>query len=120
MRILGLVIVGLFSAAILAASCSDKGSSKPKTGDEIYASMGCTMCHGAGGEGSALGPPLAGAGARWKRLELIAYLKNPTEYAAKDARLAEQKKRFTMPMPPYASLEPEQLEALADFVLSRP
>jgi mono/diheme cytochrome c family protein len=124
MRTLEVVIVGALAAAILAASCGDKGgekaSGKPANGAEIYASIGCTLCHGKEGAGTGLGPTLAGAGARWERADLVEYLKNPPAYTAKDARLTELKKSYSMPMPPYASTAPEQLEALADFVMSRP
>jgi cytochrome c2 len=110
----------LLVALPFVASCSrEDGSRNAPRGEVVYSSVGCTMCHGGSGEGSALAPPLAGSKARWERAALLEYLKNPTEYAAKDPRLAEQKKKYSIPMPSYASQPPADLEALADFVLSR-
>ncbi len=102
------------------ASCGKPSAEKSAPrGEVVYSSLGCAMCHGGAGEGTALGPSLSGAKANWEKPSLVAYFKNPTEYAARDPRLAEQKKKYSMMMPKYDTQPDAQLEALADFVLSR-
>jgi mono/diheme cytochrome c family protein len=109
----------ILTFALLVASCSKEGAKGAPRGEVVYSSLGCAMCHGGGGEGTALGPSLAGAKSRWEKPSLVAYFKNPAEYAAKDPRLSEQAKKYSVPMPNYEKQPVAELEALADFVLSR-
>lgn len=82
--------------------------------------MGCGTCHAADGRGGQFGPPLHGKKHFWTREKLVAYLKNPSAYAQGDARLAEQSKKFMLPMQRFDMLPPAELEALADHVLAMP
>lgn len=120
MSIPTLPIVLALAWSVLFTGCGGDSGETSTSGAALFAVQGCVTCHGASGDGTALGPAIAGAAARWQRAELIEYLKNPKEYAAKDARLAQQGARYTLAMPNYDMLTPAQLSALADFVLARP
>jgi glucose/arabinose dehydrogenase/mono/diheme cytochrome c family protein len=75
----------------------------------------CTGCHGGNGEGTPLGPPLAGKNKKWLwsdgSVEGIA--KTITEGVS-------QPKEYRSPMPPLggAQLTPEQVKALAAYIWS--
>ena len=103
---------------LLLASCGDGGGSNP--GAASFASRGCTLCHGADGSGTTFGPTLQGKKQFWTREKLMEYLKNPVAYAEKDKRLSDQARRYTLPMQRFDMLTPEELGALADYILSFP
>jgi mono/diheme cytochrome c family protein len=103
------------------AACGEGGSDAPASGGaKLFASQGCTLCHGADGAGTVFGPTLQGKRQYWTREKLMEYLKNPVAYAEKDKRLSEQARRFTLPMQRFDKLKPEELGALADYVLTIP
>jgi mono/diheme cytochrome c family protein len=100
-----------------ACSAEAPGKQAGADGKRVYDAQGCALCHSS----DATGTKLHGKASFWTREKLVEYLKAPVDYAAKDARLVEQKKKFpTMPMPPYAKVPEEDLGALADFVLGLP
>lgn len=115
----------VFAAALLAvsslvASCGGGGNPAADAlpGAALFREKNCVVCHGAGGEGRATGPELRNVGKHFTREQLVEYLKNPTAYAEKDARLAARMHDFPGMMPKYDYLEPTQLEQLADYVLA--
>src|SRR5262245_20293933 len=104
---------------VLVAACSE--SAPPESGGaHLFTSQGCGACHGSDGSGGLLGPPLWEKKQHWTRASLMKYLRDPQAYAAKDARLAEQARTFTMPMPRVDKLSEDDLGRLADHVLSMP
>lgn len=107
--------------AVLAA-CGGEKSKAPaaSSGAALFKSQGCVTCHAADGTGTSFGPTLLGKKQHWTRENLVVYLKDPVAYAAKDPRLHEQSKRFTLPMLRFDKLPEEELSALADHVLGLP
>jgi len=75
----------------------------------------CTGCHGDNGEGTPLGPPLAGTNKKW--------LWSDGSFAGIAKTITDgvsQPKEYRSPMPPLggAQLTPEQVKALAAYVWS--
>lgn len=107
------------ACALLSPSCGDSGSSSSAhaLGERLYREKGCVACHGSGGEGTFLGPPLRNLAANWKAPELAEFLANPADRAAKDPRLKKLAGGYRMPMTPIAASEEERL-AMANAVLA--
>ena len=106
------------SAALLLLAACGPEAAPASGGARLYQVQGCATCHGSAGEGALTGPPLAGSSARWKREDLAAFLADPESFVARDPRLAQQKKKFMMPMQAFAHLSKEERLELADHVLS--
>ena len=106
----------------LVAGCSDGVSAKSgsRAGVDLYATQGCVTCHAPDGSGTVFGPTLLGKKSFWTREKLVVYLREPQAYTAKDPRLSEQARRFTLPMQRFDKLTPEELAAIAEHVLSLP
>ena len=102
-------------ALLLLAACRKEG---PSPGAKLYASLACATCHGETGAGGSLVLALAGKREHWTREKLVEYLKDPIGYAARDARLSAQARTYTLPMQRYDKAKPEELLAVADYVLS--
>ncbi len=111
-RILGLSL-GL---TLLLTSCGH--SSGDRNGAELYTYIGCSSCHGATGTGGSLGPPLKGIGQYWDRESMTNFLVDPKETLASDPRLSKLDDAFKTDMRPFSELTRDQLERIADFVLS--
>jgi mono/diheme cytochrome c family protein len=105
------------AAALLLCACADDPAPTLPPGQRLFHSQGCVACHGAGGEGGTLGPPLRGLASNWTRERLAAYLADPQGTVAADARLQELGRRYPMPMPPIPASLAERGE-LADYVLA--
>ena len=104
------------------ASCGGDSKKPPPApdGERVYAAQGCALCHGGDGSGTALGPTLHGKAPHWTRENLVLYLKAPIAYAEKDPRLAEQKKKYSLPMRQFDHVPEAELGAVADYVLGLP
>ena len=122
MRTLSIPLAVALLAAGLACADSDEagGASGAPRGEKVFAAQGCALCHGADGEGTSFGPTLRGKAPFWTREKLVLYLKAPVAYADKDPRLAEQKKRYSMPMRQFDKVPDDELAAVADYVLGLP
>jgi mono/diheme cytochrome c family protein len=107
-------------AGLAGCGSGGSGSPAPAAPTPAFSSLGCATCHAPDGTGTVFGPALTGKRAFWTKPKLLEYLKNPSAYTAKDPRLSEQAKRFTLPMTPFDKAKPEDLDAVADFVLSLP
>ncbi|MDZ4774399.1 MAG: cytochrome c [Planctomycetota bacterium] len=106
-------LVALAGAAFLS-SCPDAG---PSTGPELYRAWGCVNCHAENGSGvGGLGPTLNGKQSHWSSDTLTQYLRNPTGFAAKDARLKEQGRNFMSPMPPVLVQDEAAVARLVEHV----
>ncbi|MCY2961428.1 MAG: cytochrome c [Planctomycetota bacterium] len=117
MRTACLVLAGSLLLA-LGFSCSD-AADYSGTGPELFQNQ-CASCHMGDGAGSQLAPPLHGKKSHWTRESLVAYLRDPVGYAAKDPRLRTQGQKFSLAMPTYKMLPQSALELLADHVLAMP
>jgi mono/diheme cytochrome c family protein len=102
--------------AIALLGCGGEGPAPP-AGAKLFQTQGCVACHGAGGEGGALGPPLRELATHWTRERLVAYLADPAAVVAGDPRLRELGKAYMVPMPPIRAPASDRA-ALADYVLS--
>lgn len=110
------LILGALTLCALA-SCGGPASDAP-VGERLYASQGCAACHGQAGEGTMLGPPLSGLADHWSRETLIEHLSDPAGVKAKNPRLVELGRRYSMAMPAVSGLDEEQLGSLADWLLA--
>ena len=110
--------IAALACAASAATTGGCDASSAQAGASIYRAQGCITCHGETGSGTALGPALAGARDKWDVERLAEYFRDPEAYAAKDPRLAEQAKQYSLPMPRYSMLEPVELKSLAKHVLA--
>jgi mono/diheme cytochrome c family protein len=88
-------------------------------GQALYTKANCAMCHGDDRAGKALGPSLLSLQQNWTAEKLVAYFQDPQGYAANDQRLTEQKKQYSMKMPP-PSLTADEIQVLAQWLLQQP
>jgi len=107
-------------AIALCAACSTKREAKSndaQKGAELYVSRNCITCHGPEGEGRPTGPELRGMGEYYTIESMVEYLKDPDAAIARDARLRERAQGIGTLMPKYDYLPPEELKAIAVYVL---
>jgi mono/diheme cytochrome c family protein len=109
-RCLAIVVgmLGLVAGSAVAGAARDRGAA---TGEEVYASQKCSVCHSVGGKGNKK-YPLDGAGSRLSEQEIREWLLNP------DAQQAKKGARPLMRMPSYRSLPPEDVDTLVGYVKS--
>lgn len=85
----------------------------------LYRDATCVACHGANLEGGMLGPALTGLSAHWNREDLARFFADPESFVASTPRIAEQKAKYNMAMPPAAGLSEADRLLLADWLLQR-
>lgn len=108
------------SAAVLAGACSSEPP-PPRDGETVWLEAGCVNCHGRDGGGmKGFAPTLHGKKQFWTRETLIAYIKDPQGYAAKEPRLRDQGRGYSLPMPKLPLPHAIEYERLADYVLALP
>lgn len=104
---------------LLAIACSlRQPPPEGASGPQIYELQNCANCHGAGGEGSSLGPALRGLAAWWTRDALVSYLADPRTFVENDPRLKELDERYWGSMSSYDNLTAAQRGVLADWLLA--
>jgi len=119
----GLVLAGLITALTLAGILSKPGgtemgpppvataptqvtSSTVQAGARLFQSLGCMGCHKVHGAGGTLGPDLSSEADRGRSRDwLISQLRNPKAHNPQSI------------MPPFASLNKEDLNALVDYLM---
>ncbi len=77
----------------------------------------CMDCHGPNLEGTASAPSLQKVSEKWKRVELLKYLKNPRSFSD-DPRIAKFKGKYRLSMPSVDNLNDEELNILVNHLLS--
>jgi mono/diheme cytochrome c family protein len=87
-------------------------------GAALYAETTCIDCHGRGGAGGSLGPPLENLSAHWDSATLAAYLEDPRPFLRQDERLARLGQRYIMSMPSFRRLDPTERKTLAEHLLA--
>lgn len=113
-----LCIAFLLPAAALPLACGDSG---PRSAERLWNDFGCINCHGPDGSGMpGFGPTLHGKKPYWSHDKLLAYLRDPVTYAAKDERLRQQSKQFMSPMPPVLAPDQVEVDRVIERVLSMP
>jgi mono/diheme cytochrome c family protein len=118
----------LLSSSIIAASlflCIGCGKKEPAgtpesqaRGRELFVSQRCANCHGLDGGGTSNAPQLKDADEHFTDLQLVEYLRNPSAYIKNDPRLLARQSEFAALMPSFSSLDRDDLDALARYVLS--
>jgi mono/diheme cytochrome c family protein len=100
-------IACLIAASIFAGVVRARGA----TGEEVYATQKCSVCHSVGGKGNKK-YPLDGVGSRLSEVEIREWLLNP------DAQQSRKGGRPLMRMPSYRSLPTEDVDALVAYIKS--
>ena len=115
-------LAGALLGALAAPACSSKTPVDPHTltAQELYLHVRCDQCHGRGGEGGFMAPPLRGIAEHWDRESLIEYLKDPRPVIERTPRLQQMKRRYSMEMRSFRELDEELRGRLADWLLARP
>lgn len=106
-----LAIIAVFGLVVGSAFANGAGAAVAATGEEVYASQRCSVCHSVDGKGNKK-YPLDGVGSRLSEEEIREWLLNP------DAQQAKKGARPLMRMPSYRSLPPEDVDALVGYVKS--
>jgi mono/diheme cytochrome c family protein len=108
-RWIGLIGLGL---VLIAGSASAQDAKAAAQGEKLFAQHKCGMCHSIGGKGTAMAlkGPLDDVGSRLSAEELRQWLINPKEMAVK------AKSTRKPPMPDYAKLAKEDIEALVAYM----
>jgi mono/diheme cytochrome c family protein len=96
-------------AMVLVGTSASAQDAKVAQGEKLYAQHKCSMCHAIAGKGNAKGP-LDEAGTKHSADELRQWLVNPQEMAVKS------KSTRKPPMPSYAKLSKDDVEALVAYM----
>ena len=86
-------------------------------GRRTYDAEACAACHGAGRRGSDVAPPLWNLGRHWDEERMVAFLRDPVAYRARDSRMAEVAARYSADMPAVATGDLERIRDLAHYLL---
>ena len=92
-------------------------SSEIYVGD-LLANNRCFTCHGNDLNGTGMGPSLANVSDNWKKVSLISYFQNPKAFFS-NPRMASLKKNYNRDMPAQERMSLEELDALAEYLLTR-
>jgi mono/diheme cytochrome c family protein len=107
------IIVAGLAAFLLIVGQAHLGAQDEKIqrGQKVYASNRCQMCHSIAGKGNAKGP-LDEVGSKLSAEEIREWMINPKEMSAKT------KSTRKPPMPNYAKLSKEDLDAVIAYMQS--
>jgi mono/diheme cytochrome c family protein len=110
------------SVALLVClvGCGREPSAPPETldlGRQVYRSQSCDACHGGDRAGTELAPPLTSVHLNWSSEGLQTYLRHPEAVTGSDPRLKDLAGRWELEMPGVAEASPEEVRALALFLL---
>jgi mono/diheme cytochrome c family protein len=104
------IAVAAFSLVFVGLTGTARAQdAKVTRGQKLYADNRCQMCHSIDGKGNAKGP-LDDVGTRLTAEQLRQWLINPAEMTGK------MKATRKPPMPPYAKLPKEDVEALVAYM----
>jgi mono/diheme cytochrome c family protein len=105
-RVLAAAFFLVFAGLVGTAQAQDP---KLQRGQKLYADNRCQMCHAIQGKGNAKGP-LDDVGTRLTAEQIRQWLINPAEMTGK------MKATRKPPMPPYAKLAKEDIDALVTYL----
>ena len=108
---------------IVETSVPESYESGANESDEIYvsdllANNRCFTCHGNDLNGTGMGPSLANVSDNWKKVNLVSYFQNPKAFLS-NPRMAALSEKYNRSMPAQERMSIEELEALADYLLTR-
>ncbi len=92
-------------------------SSEIYVGD-LLANNRCFTCHGNDLNGTGMGPSLANVSDNWKKVSLISYFQNPKAFLS-NPRMAALSEKYNRDMPAQERMTIEELNALAEYLLTR-
>jgi mono/diheme cytochrome c family protein len=107
-QVFAIAIALVFAGLIGTAAAQD---AKVERGQKLYADNRCQMCHSIQGKGNAKGP-LDDVGARLNAEQVRQWLINPAEMTGKTKATRKP------PMPPFAKLPKEDVDALVTYLLT--
>ena len=85
---------------------------------DLLANNRCFTCHGKDLNGTGMGPSLANVSDNWKKVNLISYFQNPKAFLS-NPRMAILKEKYNRDMPAQERMSLEELDALAEYLLTR-
>ncbi len=88
------------------------------TGEQLFASFGCTRCHGINLTGTMNGPELKNISDYWSKESLITYLRNPMSYLDEERFIKYREKFPQQIMPGFGNKNIKDLGKLADYLLN--
>lgn len=86
--------------------------------EDLLASNRCFTCHGMDLDGTGMGPSLANVSDNWKKISLVSYFKNPKAFLS-NPRMMVIKEKYNKEMPAQERMSMEELETLAEYLLTR-
>jgi len=98
-----------------------ESEAKPSSGiyvSDLLANNRCFTCHGNDLNGTGMGPSLANVSDNWNKVDLVSYFKNPKGFF-NNPRMAKLRDNFKTDMPAQEKMTHEELEALAEHLLTR-
>jgi cytochrome c553 len=84
----------------------------------VLGRLRCTTCHGADLRGSGSGPSLAGLTEVYTTDKLVAFLKDPTAFAA-EPRHRDRAGKYPSMMPSFKNRPEDELNKIAAYILSQ-
>ena len=103
-------LIGLFFVPVVALAAQDKAASIER-GKAVYTEQKCSLCHAIDGKGNKQNP-LDGVGDKLSAADIRKWITSPKEM---EAALPAKPK---ISMKAYASLKPEDLDALVAYLQS--
>lgn len=103
------IIAAACTAVLLTAAPLYAQDAKVQRGQKVYADNRCAVCHSVAGKGNPKGP-LDAVGTKLSAEEIRQWLINPAEMTGKTKAARKP------PMPPYAKLAKEDIDALIAYM----
>jgi mono/diheme cytochrome c family protein len=103
------VIAAASTALLLTAAPLYAQDARLQQGQKVYADNRCSVCHSVAGKGNPKGP-LDAVGTTLTAEEIRQWLINPVEMTGKTKATRKP------PMPPYAKLAKEDIDALVAYL----
>ncbi|MDA3861474.1 MAG: cytochrome c [Melioribacteraceae bacterium] len=84
----------------------------------LLGSNRCFTCHGEDLNGTGMGPSLVNVSENWKKASLVSYFQNPKAFL-NNPRMLVLKNKYNREMPAQGSMTVEELDAVAEYLLTR-
>lgn len=113
------VVVALVIIVFITACNNKPTDKKTKTAEQLYSTLGCASCHGADLEGTEKGPELKNLDEYWTRDYLVMYLNKTTSFMDSTRLVKYQGKYKGFIMHSYDTVDVDQLQMLADYLIKQ-
>lgn len=117
----GFVVASHGAPGALASDAAASGfvpadeTDSARAGRKLYFDLGCAACHTIEGKGGQFGPPLDGIGARRSRRFIAGHIANPPQHSQEFPG-----EHASEAMMPPTEATPDQIEQIADFLMTLP